>query len=326
MKWGFVSRGAVYREAVGFRLSDNTFVGGATWPRSRGVEEFYAIAISGSGHVVSYNLIRNVGDGIHNDGYGRLSATDIHNNDIDVCTDDGIEADYSDTNVRIYHNRITNCFSGISLQPVRGGPVYVYRNTMLNLQYSPFKLHNDTAGILLFHNTSIKAGIPFSIWTGGGTVRDVVTRNNLFVGTSAPALSSNGQMSRTDFDNDGFDWPARGAFAVWNGRAYESARAARGAGAVYNNFGAVEMGLQLTFAGAARAPRVYSVRIDPAAHDPQLAPASRAIDRGIGLPNFNDAYSGLAPDLGCCEAGQNLPRFGPRPEELRRLYFGESGG
>jgi hypothetical protein len=314
---GFRSRGAIYHEAVGFRISDNVFVGPSHWPRTKGIETVDAVNVTGSGHVVSFNLIQNVGDGIHSGSDGRLSATDIHNNDIDVCTDDGIETDYSDTNVRVFRNRITNCFAGISAQPVHGGPVYVFRNTLLNLQYTPFKLHNDTAGLLIFHNTSVKAGIPFAISASGDTLRDVVTRNNLFVGTGSPALASDAPASRTDLDNDGYEWPARGGFATWNGRSYRSTLAP-GTPGFYSKHGAIPMGPQLTFAGAFGPPPSHAQRMDRAAHDPRLSPTARAIDKGVPLPNFNDRFGGKGPDLGCCELGEPLPWYGPRAEELKR--------
>lgn len=314
---GFSARNAVYKESVGLYIADNTFVGTSRWPRSKGIEQVYAVTVTGAGHVVAHNLIQNVGDGIHNGDVGRLSASDIHNNDIETATDDGIEADYSDTNVRVYRNRITNAFSGISLQPTHGGPVYVFRNVLYNLQYTPFKLHNDMAGALIFHNTSVMNGMPFNISIDGETVRDVVTRNNLFVGTGSPALNSTGRMSRTDFDSDGYEWAARGAFARWNGKDFPSTTSARGSGALYSEKGAYTMGPHRTFA-AIGAPAGIERAIDRAANDPRLGPASRAIDRGLPLPNFNDRFAGKAPDLGCCELGEELPHFGPRPEELAR--------
>jgi hypothetical protein len=315
---GFNARGAIYRESVGFYIADNVFTGTTRWPRAKGIEQIYAVTVTGAGHVVAYNLIQNVGDAVHNGDIGRLSASDVHNNDIDVCTDDGIEADYSDTNVRVYRNRVTNCFSGISTQPAHGGPVYIFRNLLFNMQYTPIKLHNDTAGALIFHNTGVKSGIPFNISIDGETVRDVVTRNNLFVGTGSPALNSTGKMSRTDFDSDGYEWPPRGGFARWNGKTYPSTTAARGSGALYSERGAYTMGPHRTFAGRFGPPPSHERQIDRATHDPRLAPASRAIDRGMRLPNFNDRFAGKAPDLGCCELGDALPHFGPRPEELQR--------
>jgi hypothetical protein len=314
---GFAARGATYTQSVGFRISDNVFIGTTRWPRAHGIEEVYAVNITGAGHDVGYNLIRNVGDGVHNGDEGRMSASDIHNNDIDVCTDDGIEIDYSDTNMRVYRNRITNCFAGVSAQPVHGGPAYVFRNLFLNLQYSPFKLHNDTAGVLLFHNTSVTSNFAFSISPGTETVSDVVSRNNLFVGGRAPALRSTGRMIRCDFDNDGYGWPG-GPFALWNGNLYPSTSAARASGLLYAVRGAWVMGPRLTFAGQLTTPSGYERRLDPSTNDPRLARNSAALDRGVPLPNFNDRFTGAAPDLGCCELGEKLPHFGPRPEELDR--------
>lgn len=309
---GFGARNAIYRDSMGIYVADNVFVGPTTWPRSKGLEVINGVAVTGAGHVVAYNRFQNLADGVHNGDEGRLSASDIHNNDIDVCTDDGIEADYSDTNVRVFRNRITNCFSGLSFQPVNGGPVYAYRNVMLNLQYSPFKLHNDTAGVLLFHNTSVKSGPPFQIFTGGETVSDVVTRNNLLVGTNGPALHSTGKMIRCDFDNDAYRWTS-GEFAIWNGATFGSPLAAKQSKALYNGRGAFVLVRRQTFESGLGPPRLQD-RLAPDVNLPLLAQGSEAIDKGVPLANFNDGYSGVAPDLGCCEFGAQMPWFGPRPE------------
>ena len=76
-----------------------------------------------------------------------LPAIDIHNNDLSELTDDGIELDYSERNTRCFFNRLTNVFQGISMQPVYGGPVYVFRNAMDNVAVEPFKLHNSPSGV-----------------------------------------------------------------------------------------------------------------------------------------------------------------------------------
>ena len=313
---GIVAMGAVYREAAGFFITDNEIEGTTEWPRARGIEKVIGINITGSGHVVAYNRITRVGDGVHNGDNGRQSAMDIHNNEIELCTDDGIEADYSDTNVRVFRNRITNCFAGISGQPVHGGPVYVFRNSIFNTQYSPFKLHNDMAGMLIFHNTSVRAGIPFLISTGGETVGDVITRNNLFVGSGGPALRSTGRMQRCDFDNDGYFWPG-GAFAEWNGRTYSSPLAAKLEHGPYSGRGVIALPPRPIFAATLRPPADFRTRQPIGNHDPRLANPSPAADKGVVLPNFNDGFAGKAPDLGCCEAGQELPHYGPRPKGMR---------
>ena len=53
-------------------------------------------------------------------------AIDFHNNDVSEMFDDGSEMDGSERNTRNFLNRYTNTLTGVSLQPVYGGPVYVY--------------------------------------------------------------------------------------------------------------------------------------------------------------------------------------------------------
>ena len=310
-----------YAESRGFVITDNVFQGLTTWPRARGIESAHGVSITGAGHVVAYNRMSDLGDGIHGTGHGRLSASDFYNNDIEAATDDGIEADYSDTNVRVFRNRITNAFSAISAQPAHGGPLYVFRNAIYNVLHTPFKLHNDTSGVLILHNTSVANGIPWHIEPGGETVNDVVTRNNLFVGTRGPALRSTGAMIRCDFDRDGYGGPGDPGslfgvfpvFAEWNGRAFPTPEAARRSGALYRRYGAVLVDARGSFASGLGPPRETSTRFPGGRTDLRLSSASRAVDAGVALPNFNDGFVGRAPDLGCCELGQALPHYGPRP-------------
>ncbi len=310
-----------YTESRGFVITDNVIEGPTRWPRSRGIEDVNGVTITGAGHVVAYNRMSGLADGIHGSSHGRLSASDIYNNDIEASTDDGIEGDEADTNVRIFRNRITNAFSGISAQPANGGPLYVFRNAIYNVLYSPFKLHNDTSGVVIFHNTSVADGIPWHIEPGGETVNDVTTRNNLFIGSSGPALRSTGEMIRCDFDRDGYGVPGGtgplagifNVFAEWNGRTYSTPDAAQRSGALYRRHGAVLVNARGNFASGVGIPGNRSTRFPGDKIDLRLDPASRAVDAGIVLPNFSDGFSGKAPDLGCCELGQPLPHYGPRP-------------
>jgi hypothetical protein len=310
-----------YTESRGFVITDNVIEAPTTWPRSRGIEDVNGVTITGAGHVVAYNRMTGLADGIHGSSHGRLSASDIYNNDIEASTDDGIEGDEADTNVRIFRNRITNAFSGISAQPSNGGPLYVFRNAIYNVLYSPFKLHNDTSGVVILHNTSVADGIPWHIEPGGETVNNVTTRNNLFIGSSGPALRSTGEMIRCDFDRDGYGAPGGmgplagifNVFAEWNGRTYATPEAAQRSGALYRRHGAVLVNARGNFASGVGIPRNRSTRFPADKIDLRLDPASRAVDAGIVLPNFSDGFSGKAPDLGCCELGQPLPHYGPRP-------------
>ena len=310
---GIAALNGGYAESRGFVITDNVFQGPSRWPRSQGIEDVIGVSITGAGHVVAYNRMSNLGDGIQGTGHGRLSASDIYNNDIEAATDDGIEGDYADTNVRIFRNRVTNAFSGISAQPSHGGPLYVFRNAIYNVLYSPFKLHNDTSGVLIFHNTSVVNGIPWLIEPGGETVSDVVTRNNLFVGTGGPALRSTGHMIRCEFDRDGYGGAGGPFFAEWNGRTFSTPEAAQRSGALYRRYGAVLVGAHGNFVSGLGAPADNEIRFPGEKTDLRLDPASRAVDAGVALPNINDGFSGTAPDLGCCELGQPLPHYGPRP-------------
>ena len=165
--------------------------------------------------------------------------------------------------------------------------------------------------MLLFHNTSVGAGPPFLVDPAGETVNDVVTRNNLFVGTTGPALWSTGKMIRCDFDRDGYAWET-GPFALWNGRTYATPEAARATGLLYRSLGAVRVAGPRLFASGLRPPRDFRVALPREANDLRLAPGAPAAARGMALPNFSDGFAGAAPDLGCCEGGAPLPRYGPR--------------
>lgn len=311
-------------DSTGYIITDNEFAGpNSSWPmetRRKTIKELInGITIAGSGHDIAYNRIRGVGDGVntgrmidHNPLHKGLSASDIYNNDIDLARNECIEADHALSNVRVYNNRLTNCLYGVSTQPSRGGPVYIFRNRLLNMNSGPFKLHNHTSGVLLFHNTSVIQGFPLLIQPGRETVNDVITRNNIFIGTRTPALQSTGQMKRTDFDNDGYAYGLSGTFLRWNRRTFEAPREAAEAGVAYKHHGAHMLFAGQTFQDGPRPPRGEPRPLSPSQNVPRLAERSRALDQAVRLPNFNDDFEGDGPDLGCCERGQELPYVGPR--------------
>ena len=313
---GINARNTTGQETTGFFVTDNVFVGQSVWPRrtrkKSAAEQTFGIGITGSGHVIAYNRMEHLGDGMNNGSGGHISASDVHNNDVSGATDDCLEADHSTTNLRVYRNRLTNCHTGVSAQPVHGGPAYIFRNLILNTKATPFKLHNHTSGVLLLHNTSIRDRRPFIIKPGGETVNDVVTRNNIFIGNSAPALRTSGVMTRSDFDNDGYAWKGK-VFATWNGTRYKTAVDTRGTSGPYAVRGPIILSDWGEFEGDIGPPDSYEIYQDPVLNDPRLDSGSRAVDAGVPLANFNGDFNGDAPDLGCCELGEPLPHFGPRP-------------
>jgi hypothetical protein len=288
-------------------IADNLIEGPSTWPRSKGIENARGIQLAGAGHVVCYNRIRGFADGIDTFPAQRVEAIDFHNNDISEMTDDGIEMDYSQRNTRCFHNRLTNIYHGISIQPVYGGPVYIFRNTMYNVAATPFKMHNSPSGALFYHNTAVSAGPPLQTLTPE-TVRNIIYRNNLFIGAGGDyAYEALPKMVDCDLDFDGFGggpWPH---FMKWNGRRYTFSQL-RTRAPIYRN--AVLVDAATTFASGTLWPDDIGRAWPPV--DLQLSPSSAAVNAGIPLTGFNDHHRGPAPDLGAYELGHPPPHYGPR--------------
>ena len=201
--------------------------------------------------------------------------------------------------------------------------MYIFRNAMYNIQAEPFKMHTAgqalTSGFFVFHNTCVKQGIPWMVWTQD-RVNNVVTRNNLFIGT---ARTSEGQatpyameftppMESCDFDYDGFGGGPFVKFAKWLGVIYPTLGDVRSKAPVERH--AVEVDAATAFASGVRAPDDYRTRYAIEKNDLRPAEASRAVDAGEVIPTINDGFRGKAPDIGAYEAGEPLPHYGPRPE------------
>ncbi len=309
-EYGFVSQSNGDRQER-ILIADCTMKGPSAWPRAKGIENARGIQISGQGHVVCYNRIYGYADAIDTFSTYPCSSIDFYGNEISECTDDGIEMDYSEHNTRCFENRLTNCFQGISTQPIWGGPVYIFRNAIYNLGLETFKMHNNPSGALYFHNTSVKEGMPLVLYTGE-PVTNFVTRNNLFIGTTANyGYENTARMRDCDFDYDGFggEWKV---FLKWNTARYITMEECRDKAPVYKH--ALRVNPATLFASGLKPPADVKTQFDPKANDLRLKEGSDAIDAGVPLPNINDGFSGKAPDLGAYELGAALPRYGPRPQ------------
>jgi hypothetical protein len=295
-----------------FYIADNEFIGPSTWPRTQGIEDTEAVQVAGEGHVVCYNRIRGYADAVSLfQGYPNR-ACDFYNNEISECTDDGIELDYGETNVRAFRNRLTNCFQGISVQPIHGGPAYILRNAMYNVELETFKLHNEPAGVLMLHNTSVKAGMPLVLYTSV-PVYNSLSRNNLYLGTAASwAYENTAPMVECDFDYDGFGGgPFRDGLVKWNGVRYRTLAELHASGNLYQHVVLVDP--TTAFASGIQPPADHKTQFPVTRNDLRLRRGSAAIDAGERLPNVSDSFRGRAPDLGAYELGQPLPHYGPRP-------------
>jgi hypothetical protein len=299
----------------GWWISDNVLEGISPFPRPGGnmdENEWRGIQVTGVGHEICYNRVHHFKDAIDSFPSVACSSIDVHNNDVSELNDDGFELDFSERNVRNYENRIVNAHCGISVQPVYGGPAYVFRNVLYNCANEPFKMHNSPSGVLFIHNTSVRKGMALQLFTPA-KVTNCLFRNNLFVGSSGTyAYENDAPMVDCDLDYDGFAGGPWKVFLKWNETRYGTFEDMKTRAPVYRH--AVQVDSATLFASGARAPedagKAYDRNVDL-----RLKSGCAAIDAGVVLPGWNDGFGGKAPDLGAYEIGQDIPFYGPRPEK-----------
>jgi hypothetical protein len=327
-----------------FYIADNVFLGRDDRHRMLGwanpglygahpINSYYAVKVYGSGHVIAHNAVAFFHDGISVCTHGvpeadedqRAVAIDIYNNDIHLTGDDFIEADGGVHNIRVLRNRGVNAaHTGLSAQPVFGGPAYFIRNVVYNTPVA-LKFPNP-AGVIVYHNTFIAEN------RTAQRVSNAHFRNNLFLGTDAPVGISvlGGPTAYSTYDYGGFR-PNRGVenqFSWVGPRAgmivdYErpqndvqrfrtladftaaTGQESHGIEVDYDIFTNLRSPLR---PDSSKPGKPY----DAADLDFTLRPGARAVDAGVRIPNVNDSFSGKAPDMGAYEVGQTPPVYGPR--------------
>lgn len=256
--------------------------------------------VTGRGNIIRRNDFHDFFDGFtgcpESDNGPLTNETDIYENTIERAGDDGFSADGVCSNLRIWDNRFHDVLVGISLAPILEGPVYALRNRISgtgggNSNYTglPFKFNvsgQPTAGVsYLFHNTSF-AQRPdnHGFWIKSpGTWRNIVMRNNLWVGT-AHALYNANTAQPIDLDYDLFWNQGDTSLIRWGTTNYDS----------------------LATFSAATGNNRHGMAADPLLLDPEggdFTPSenSPVIDAGLIMPGINDSFSGDGPDLGANE-------------------------
>ena len=272
---------------------------------------------TGGNHVFRYNEIWSDENHYYNDilgGGSNFSAAGFPNRDSDIycnrlmhCWDDGIEAEGANCNVRIWGNYIDHTFVKIATAATHVGPLYIWRNVAGQSRHKPADTTDEAgrgpflkAGIsrgfgggrtYIFHNTFLQSspspgmsrplGAHIGLSEYGGSILNHVSRNNiLHVIDSRGSSISNKKEPESQQTND-FDYD------LFNGR--------------------IE-----TYKGS----EPHGIRGEPV-YDPEngpdeftLAPDSPGYDAGVRIPNFNDDFTGKAPDMGAHEAGMPPMRFG----------------
>ncbi len=230
-RWGVDAQNTQYLDIIGNHINDvgfgvynrrdrdeerhqvvcnNTITGRTPWPGS-GIPSERGIDLRGWGHTVCNNAVSNFGDCVSVQPFtGASYGNDVYGNDASHCVDDGIEVDYNQANVRVWANRVVNARMGVSIQPIRGGPAYILRNELVNLQSSSIKVNNDPSGFLIAHNTAVKLNNAFdegsSGWTNGR-----LRNNALFGDRYAFELYSVSPSGFRDFDYNGWSTTRTGS-------------------------------------------------------------------------------------------------------------------
>ncbi|MBA3546918.1 MAG: right-handed parallel beta-helix repeat-containing protein [Nannocystis sp.] len=311
-----------FTRAENVYIADNEVVGATVWSEAAlgvdGDNIGEGIQVTGPGHVIEHNRVRGFRDAIsllEDDGAVDQYSIDILANDISEAADDGIEADFCFHDCRIAGNRLTNTFIALSSQPGLGGPTYFVRNAVYSTILSAFKLQRGSVGDVLLHNTVVKGGDAFGVYTGDVFERQYA-RNNVFLGGpggqyggwssgTGDVLSLAAAGASVDLDYDGYGSTLGGFTGQIGAVVFASLAQLQ---AMTTEVHAVELDLSIFAAGVAL-PSPFPGH-DPA--DLRLAPGSDAVDVGLAIPNINDGHAGSAPDLGAHELGAPLPGYGPR--------------
>ena len=270
------------------------------------------VLIGGNGgHVIRLNRIYSDIDHMFNDGMGNtnnfsyagfpIRDSDIHDNFVSHCWDDGLEIEGADMNVRVWGNYIDMTYGAIGAASPSLGPLYIFRNVYavsrkhsgtkpndLNGHYL-VKLGNEkpewTKGrMYIFHNVTLQPP-PFADATsestsgaGSGIVftsekklqENIVSRNNLLQMRDPRdwAIRDTRLTASNDFDYDMVD------------------------GKTMFRAGSEKNGITAspTF------QRTPDGRLS-------LVPGTPGHDAGERLPNFNDGFADKGPDIGAVETG-----------------------
>jgi len=302
-------------------FSDNTITGISVWTNeamgAHGKNIGEGIEITGPGNVICYNRVQGFRDCISTmeDQHAvNQVCIDIYNNDIYRGADDGIEADFCFSNCRIFQNRLTNCYVGLSSQPGLGGPTYFIRNAMYNMVHAAFKLKRFSQGDVVLHNTVIKVGAGLG---GNDTMDFAYFRNNLAIGGPTGGVNwgdyGAGNPYAADIISPGthssFDYDAVGVY----GTQYVALIGERPFTEVEKH-GVEYIKLEDTFINIAFPNPPIP---EQAVADLRLKPGSKAQDAAMRIPNVNDDFTGKAPDCGAYETGRELPQYGPRKRIIR---------
>ena len=257
-------------------------------------------------HVFRYNAAYSDADHYFNDIFGGAYGwsdygyighdTDIYGNYLANCWDDALELEGGIRNVRVWGNLIEKSYQALGNDAVLIGPLYFFRNVM---RQSDRYANREEAGLaakgggqrdiadvpaytFYFHNTiDNQRGDGFNgLGSRSRGLYHFVTRNNVLHTRGGPSVSTSAQSRGIDADYDLFsaDVPDGSERNGIMGRP--------------------------EFA-------VGSFDFESLSYDYRLRAGSLGVDDGQRIPNFNDGFTGAAPDIGAQESTTAVMRVGP---------------
>jgi hypothetical protein len=230
--------------------------------------------------------------------------SDIYGNDLSQSWDDAIEAEGGNRNVRIWGNYMNQTGTGVASTVTSVGPLYMFRNVYnRSRMLEKSALDSDDRQVMfksgsdaslgdgrryVFHNTMLQAtqsGVTYGLGAAGG-----------ISGTGGGQLVNN-TVSRNNIFHNWRTWTAYYDIGAGNDFANDLFNGSAGAAVV----------------GGITATPVYAAGNGWQSEGNgqyQLAAGTPGYDQGARIANFNDAYTGAAPDVGAHEASTGAMRFG----------------
>jgi hypothetical protein len=322
-------------------IYDNTFTGNNLWNSCFLVDPIAGtcgynigwnddgIRVPGFGNSVFNNTMSGFGDSFAVSDYVNYNVgVHFYRNDVRWTTDDAFEADYGHRNMTFYDNRIQNSMTFLSLDPIRGGPLYVFRNIMINTGRGPFKFNSPNSGYFIYNNTIVRTtGVNHSgsyfgwIQYNNGDQRSYTYQNNIFVYRGPGQVLRLASTGHTPVDFTHNAWFPDGTY-YWEGTSDSG-----------SSLAALQSSIRATtpLFGASTKRHQNDVLLndsDPFATDivtgsdfltkvttpytPFLSSNATASGTGLVIPGITDGYSGVAPNRGAIITGRAIPIYGDR--------------
>ncbi|MFG0247271.1 MAG: DUF1565 domain-containing protein [Phycisphaeraceae bacterium JB051] len=230
--------------------------------------------------------------------------SDILDNYIHDCLDDGLEPDGGGVNMRIVGNYMRNInMSGISLAPIDSGPVYVVRNVQINSGWTAFKFKvggTPSNGVThIYHNTSYGTQMAMCLPLfppKGVEFKNKFIMNNVFAVTRYGIFNGHGNNV---IDHNAY-WKIDQPHTVpmfWANDQKEFVR--------YDQMQAFKRVSSSEQQGVVVDPLFVDANTD----NLNLQTNSPLIDRALKIRGINDQYVGRGPDIGAVEYGQDLNQW-----------------